>query len=255
MIRARFIRLVSAAVVVTVAGAGLFLGWRATVLLRSQVASQQLAIAALEKNVAALESRQATEVDWSTVAAVVERSVVTIESGDVQGSAWVAHADAGGSDLVTNFHVVADAYSAGNATVNVRRQDRVVTGTIVRVDRNDDLAVIHVSELWTPLPASGDRPRVGTRVMAVGSPLGLDGTISVGVVSGYRSLEGSDYMQFSAPISPGNSGGPVVDEQGRVLAVASAKLVGTGIEALSLGIPVQTACSALVVCSISRPRR
>ena len=247
MIRARFIRLVSAAVVVTVAGAGLFLGWRATVLLRSQVASQQLAIAALEKNVAALESRQATEVDLSTVAAVVERSVVTIESGDVQGSAWVAHADAGGFDLGTN--------SAGNATVNVRRQDRVVTGTIVRVDRNDDLVVIHVSELWTPLPASGDRPRVGTRVMAVGSPLGLDGTISVGVVSGYRSLEGSDYMQFSAPISPGNSGGPVVDEQGRVLAVASAKLVGTGIEALSLGIPVQTACSALVVCSISRPRR
>ena len=76
-------------------------------------------------------------------------------------------------------------------------------------------------------------------------------TISVGVVSGYRSLEGSDYMQFSAPISPGNSGGPVVDEQGRVLAVASAKLVGNGVEALSLGIPVQVACGALVTCSVS----
>jgi len=85
--------------------------------------------------------------------------------------------------------------------------------------------------------------------MAVGSPLGLDGTISIGVVSGYRSLEGSDYAQFSAPISPGNSGGPVVDSRGRVIAVASAKLVGTGVEALSLAIPVQTVCLSLVACS------
>jgi len=87
--------------------------------------------------------------------------------------------------------------------------------------------------------------------MAVGSPLGLDGTISVGVVSGYRSLDGSDWMQFSAPISPGNSGGPVVDANGRVLAVASAKLVGTGVEALSLGIPVKAVCGGLVGCSLS----
>lgn len=75
--------------------------------------------------------------------------------------------------------------------------------------------------------------------------------MSVGVVSGYRSLEGSDYMQFSAPISPGNSGGPVVDGQGRVVAVASAKLIGDGVEGLSLGIPVQTVCAALVVCGVA----
>ena len=251
MIRTRFIRLVSAAVIATVAVAGLLLGWRSAVSLNAQLTSQQLAIAALQKKVTSLESGQAAEVDWSAVAAAVEPSVVTIGSGDVQGSAWVAHADAGGSDLVTNYHVVADAYSAGTSTVQVRHKDRTVTGTIVRVDRNDDLAVIHVAERLIPLSSAGGRPRVGTRVMAVGSPLGLDGTISVGVVSGYRSLEGSDYMQFSAPISPGNSGGPVVDEQGRVLAVASAKLVGSGVEALSLGIPVQVACGALVTCSVS----
>jgi len=254
VIRARFIRLVSAAVVVTVAAAGLVAGSRAAASLRTQIASQQLAIAALEKKVATLESRQAVEVDWSAVAALVEPSVVTIGAGDVQGSAWVAHADASGSDLVTNFHVVADAYSSGSATVQVRHRDSVVTGHISRVDRNDDLAVIHIAERLTPLASAGGRPQIGTRVMAVGSPLGLDGTISVGVVSGYRSIDGSDYVQFSAPISPGNSGGPVVDEEGRVLAVASAKLVGTGVEALSLGIPVQVACTGLVVCSIKTPR-
>jgi len=55
-------------------------------------------------------------------------------------------------------------------------------------------------------------------------------------------------MQFSAPISPGNSGGPVVDGQGRVVAVASAKLVGEGVEGLSLGIPVEVVCASLVTC-------
>lgn len=86
--------------------------------------------------------------------------------------------------------------------------------------------------------------------MAVGAPLGLDGSVSIGVISGYRSLEASDYIQFSAPISPGNSGGPVVDANGRVVAVASAKLVGQGVEALSLAIPIQLACEALSVCRV-----
>src|SRR5437868_1768244 len=99
------------------------------------------------------------------------------------------------------------------------------------------------------LAPAGQRPRLGAAVMAVGSPLGLGGTVTLGVVSGFRSLEGSDYVQFSAAISPGNSGGPVVDSHGRVVAVASAKLVGDGVEALSLAIPVQTACLNLVTCS------
>jgi len=89
-------------------------------------------------------------------------------------------------------------------------------------------------------------------VIVIGSPLGLGGTVSAGVISGFRSLEGSDYVQFSAPISPGNSGGPVVDARGRVVAVASAKFEGSGVEALSLGIPVQTACSMVAAC-LSRP--
>src|SRR2546421_552195 len=93
-----------------------------------------------------------------------------------------------------------------------------------------------------------ERPKLGTTVMAVGSPLGLDGTISIGVVSGYRSLGGSNYLQFTAAISPGNSGGPVIDSRGRVVAIASAKLVYPGAEALSLGIPVAVACDSLVVC-------
>ena len=68
------------------------------------------------------------------------------------------------------------------------------------------------------------------------------------VIAGFRSLEGADYIQFSAPISPGNSGGPVMDHQGRVVAVAAAKFEGQGVEALSLAIPVQIVCATVVTC-------
>jgi S1-C subfamily serine protease len=135
---------------------------------------------------------------------------------------------------VTNFHVIADAWSAGDATVVVRQQDSTFKGVVVRVDRTNDLAIVHLSQRLPLLHAAPGRPKLGAAVMAVGSPLGLEGTVTLGVVSGFRSLDGSDYMQFSAPISPGNSGGPVIDDHGRVVAVASAKLVGRGVEALYL---------------------
>lgn len=209
----------------------------------------QRQLAAQQQRIASLERAAANRPDWPSIAASVEESVVTVETDNTLGSAWVARSDAGGADLVTNFHVIAGAWSAGQATVTVRRGDTTLLGTIVRVDPSDDLAVVHVRERLAALAEATERPKVGAAVMAVGSPLGLGGTVTIGVVSGFRSLEGSDYVQFSAPISPGNSGGPVVDGRGRVVAVASAKLVGDGVEALSLAIPVQTVCLALVTCA------
>lgn len=239
---------VAAAAVVAVAVATGGYAWQAARSEHARVAAQQQTITRLEQRVAALETQAGAQPDWAVIAAKVEPSVVTVETDSELGSGWVAHSDASGSDLVTNFHVIANAWNAGIATVDVRQGDRTFGGTIVRVDPNNDLAVVHVKERLTALVAITRRPTLGTTVMAVGSPLGLGGTISVGVVSGFRSLDGSDYVQFSAAISPGNSGGPVVDSRGRVVAIASAKLVGTGVEALSLAIPVQTACLNLVAC-------
>jgi putative serine protease PepD len=209
---------------------------------------QQHSLDALRSQVQALQTKVDAQPDWSTIAREVEPSVFTIETDYGLGSGWVARAGQGGSELVTNFHVVAEAWNAGVVTVNVRQGDRSLTGTIARVDPNDDLAVIHVGQVLPVLRTAPARPVLAQAVMVVGSPLGLGGTVSAGVISGFRSLEGSDYVQFSAPISPGNSGGPVVDARGRVVAVASAKFEGSGIEALSLGIPVQTACSVVVAC-------
>jgi putative serine protease PepD len=216
----------------------------------STMASQARSIEGLREDVRVLQAKVDSQPEWTAVARRVEPSVFTIETSYGLGSGWVARSDAAGSDIVTNFHVVDEAWSAGNANVNVRQGDRSINGTIARVDHNNDLAVIHVGERLPVLQTAPARPKLGQAVMAVGSPLGLGGSVSVGVISGFHSIEGSDYVQFSAPISPGNSGGPVVDARGRVVAIASAKFVGDGVEALSLAIPVQTACNMVVACKV-----
>ena len=232
----------AAAVVLTVAAAALAHEWRSEASMRTQLAAQQRTVEELQTRL------DAGQIDWSAIAATAESSVVTIEAGDSLGSGWVAHADASNAKIITNFHVVAERWSSGAASVQVRQGDHTWPGTIEQVDRSDDLAVIHIAQHMRALTPAPQRPKLGSTVMAVGSPLGLDGTISIGVVSGYRSLGGSNYLQFTAAISPGNSGGPVIDSSGRVVAIASAKLVYPGAEALSLGIPVQVACDSLVVC-------
>jgi putative serine protease PepD len=220
-------------------------------LALSTLSSQQRALDGLRAEVHGLQAKVDAQPDWTAIAQKAEPSVFTIETSFGLGSGWVAHAGPTGSELVTNFHVIAEAWSAGVVNVDVRQGDRSLKGTIARVDSNDDLAVIRVAEILPVLRTAPGRPGLAEAVMVIGSPLGLGGSVSAGVISGFRSLEGSDYVQFSAPISPGNSGGPVVDARGRVVAVASAKFEGSGIEALSLGIPVQTACSMVVACLVS----
>jgi putative serine protease PepD len=238
----------AAALVVGVAVAAGGIGRQALRDDSQRLSRQERTIAQLQVRVKSLEARAGIEHTWATIAAEVEPSVFTIATGQELGSGWVVHADTTGSDLLTNFHVVEQAWDSGVVTVDVNQADLTIHGTIVRVDRGDDLAVVRVTKRLPVLEAVTGRPPLGTAVMAVGSPLGLGGSVSLGVVSGFRSVDGSDYMQFSAAISPGSSGGPVVDADGHVMAVATAKLVADGAEALGFAIPVQTACASLVVC-------
>jgi S1-C subfamily serine protease len=212
------------------------------------LAAQTRMTAALEAKLHALEAEVASQPDWTAIARSAEPSVLTIVTSSGLGSAWVARSGPAGSDLVTNFHVVADTWKAADVTVQVEQGDRTVSGTITRVDRANDLAMIHVADRLPALTTAAARPQLGETVMAVGSPLGLGGSVSIGVVSRLGSVDGSDYVQLSAPISPGNSGGPVLDRHGRVVAVAAAKFVGQGIEGVAFAIPVQTVCITVVVC-------
>ncbi|HEV2218245.1 MAG TPA: trypsin-like peptidase domain-containing protein [Candidatus Dormibacteraeota bacterium] len=243
----RLARTLAAALVAGVAAAA-GLAWQAQQDGARTSAAQQQTLARLQTEVNELQTKTSQQADWSKLAAQVEPSVFTIATDAGLGSGWVVREDASGSDLVTDYHVVADALASGVKAVDVIQADRTLEGTIVHIDRTDDLALVHVNEKLTPLKPAPTRPSVGATVMVVGSPLGLGGSVSIGLVSGFRSIEGSDYVQFSAPISPGNSGGPVVDSKGHVIGVAKGKFVGDGVEALGFAIPVSVACAQLGVC-------
>ncbi|MFW5922258.1 MAG: S1C family serine protease [Halodesulfurarchaeum sp.] len=156
-------------------------------------------------------------------------SMVTIRvesaAGSSQGSGFLYD----GTYIVTNQHVVADA-----SDVSVQFSDGVWrSATVVGTDVYTDLAVVRADSLpaaATPLPVAERMPRPGQFVAAFGSPFGLEGTITHGIVSGVnRSMEVGDgfsipdTVQTDAPINPGNSGGPLVSMDGTVVGVNRAK--------------------------------
>ncbi|GLY13477.1 hypothetical protein Kisp01_04930 [Kineosporia sp. NBRC 101677] len=204
--------------------------------------------ATLTNQIASLQSKVDGQPDPAKVAAGAQPSVFTVDTGTGTGSAWVVSSDEAGSELITNYHVVKETWRAGGRTVTVIRDDAEYTGTIEQVEQAADLAVLSVGEKLPALPIAEKKPAVGDPVLVLGSPLGLGGTVTSGIVSAFRTADGTKEMQFSAPISPGNSGGPVINLNGQVIGVSVAKYVADGAEGLGIAIPAATLCSVLSVC-------
>jgi len=153
--------------------------------------------------------------------------------------------------IVTNQHVVDDARTA---QVRFAGQDEDVQARVVGTDASTDLALLRVDprqvEDLRPLPlGESDNLRVGEPTIALGSPFGLAGTLTTGVVSALdrdiRSPNGfgiDGVVQTDAAINPGNSGGPLLDANGRVIGV-NAQIQTSGAEANSgvgFAVPVDT---------------
>lgn len=118
---------------------------------------------------------------------------------------------------VTNCHVLDDA-----AKINVVYQYQQYEATLRASDSDRDLCELKVPRL-SAVPAAvwSGRPRVGQRVYAIGAPEGLELTISEGLVSSIREFEGAQYIQTSAPISSGSSGGGLFDTEGRLVGITA----------------------------------
>jgi len=153
--------------------------------------------------------------------------------------------------IITNAHVVARAQRlrvevpipVTGASILARRS-RSVTAEIVGIDAETDLAVIKLDERNLPTLAFGDSDELkpGQVVLAFGSPLGLENSVSLGVVSAVaRQLEPESpmiYVQTDAPINPGNSGGPLVDLRGRLVGINTLILSqGGGYDGLGFAAP------------------
>lgn len=178
----------------------------------------------------------ASQEDISTLVQRVTPSVVTLKSFGESGrqlSTGSGFALADGR-IVTNAHVIRGA-------TNVEVFD--FRGTLVgaaqhaeALSNSVDIAILPGIRGLPGLDLAPDEPAVGSRIAAVGAPSGLSNTVSDGIVSSIREIEGLRLIQITAPISPGSSGGPVVDGQGRVIGVSVASLRGG--QNLNFAVPI-----------------
>jgi len=145
--------------------------------------------------------------------------------------------------VATNLHVVEGAASA-TARVLGETTAHAVSG-VLNVDTLRDLALLVLTGARGPTLPLGNSGgvAVGDEVFAVGNPEGLEGTLSQGIISGIRKIEDSRLLQMTAPISPGSSGGPVLNARGLVVGIS----VGTFREGqnLNFAIPVEYLSSLL----------
>jgi len=189
----------------------------------------------------------------------VEPSVVTIFAGSGLGSGVVYRSD---GVVVTNEHVVRGAPS-GRVEVAFADGERA-PGRVQATDRITDLAVIRTDR--KDLPKAQFRagvPAVGELAVAIGSPLGFSNSATAGIISGlHRKIPGSaresqslvDLIQTDAAISPGNSGGALVDSQGRVVGINDAYIPPQQ-GAVSLGFAIPSATVVDVVEQLLRTGR
>ncbi|MBI2528043.1 MAG: trypsin-like peptidase domain-containing protein [Candidatus Rokubacteria bacterium] len=138
--------------------------------------------------------------------------------------------------VATNAHVIQGAVSGYVKFIGQETKHEIVG--VVGIDIQHDLALVKISHMKArPLPL-GDPAQVavGEQIYAVGTPQGLEGTFSPGLVSGIRTAETGTLYQISAPISPGSSGGPVLTQDGKVIGVAMGALSAG--QNLNFAVPV-----------------
>ncbi|MFP5260463.1 MAG: S1C family serine protease [Blastocatellia bacterium] len=202
-------------------------------------------------------------IDVPAVAERVNDVVVNIrsvgENGESLGSGFIV--DQKGL-IATNFHLVSSSEprrsifqrgpEAGAQTklvnsVTVTLHDgRQLSASIKGYDEATDIALLEVKPSGAPLPVAeigdSDSLRVGEWVIAIGNPLGLDHTVTLGIVSakGRTGFGGQfdDFLQTDAAINPGNSGGPLVNAQGKIVGINTLVLERT--QGLSFSIPINT---------------
>jgi hypothetical protein len=146
-------------------------------------------------------------------------STVTIETDVAMGSGFFVAPNI----IATNYHVVEGATEAFCFSNNSDKTYHIEG--YLAVDRAVDLILLQVSNLTRePLPFSSSTVSPGQKIYVIGSPKGLPATISDGIVSGMRDFDNYKLIQMTAPISPGSSGGPVLNQYGELIGISVSQL-------------------------------
>ncbi|MFI5888622.1 S1C family serine protease [Actinoplanes sp. NPDC051513] len=226
-------------------------GWQAYRIesMNSDNASLHSVLATEKNRTDRLEKQLAGVFDPEAVSSKVLPSVFRVRAGEFTGTAFSVGTKAanGQSNLFTNYHVVADVWTGGGKAVTLERGSTKISATIVKVSKGKDLALLRANQEIAGLGTATAQVKPGQQVVVVGAPLGLDDTVTTGVISAYRPDDpDGPTIQFDAPINPGNSGGPVVNANNQVVGLATAKAKDA--EGIGLAIPVKTACDTFAVC-------
>ncbi|MFI2667206.1 S1C family serine protease [Micromonospora carbonacea] len=204
----------------------------------------------LEQRAQALEKQAGAQFNPEAVASAVLPSVFRVRAGQFTGTAFaVGKPDTGGgTNLFTNFHVVESVWVGGGREVFLERTDQRYPATIVKVDEANDIAQLRTTSKFTGLVTASTAVKPGQQIVVVGAPLGLQDSVTTGVVSAFREAgQGSGpVIQFDAPINPGNSGGPVINGQKQVVGIATAK--ARDAEGIGLAVPIKVACDGFRIC-------
>src|SRR2546426_8988000 len=168
----------------------------------------------------------------------VRRATVTISAvrpdGDFSGSGFVITSE---GIIATAAHLIRGATAA---TVRLTTGEGFEVQGIVVIDEARDFALLRIAGFGLPTATLGnsDSVEVGRRLLAFGAPLGLEATVSDGLLSSIRIDQGTRLFQVSVPVSPGSSGGPVAIEDGRVIGLVVSGIQGGGAQNLNFALPI-----------------
>lgn len=153
--------------------------------------------------------------------------------------------------VVTNLHVVEGA-AGGYAKIIGEKQKYKIDG-YVAIDNKMDLVLLKINDVNAPAIALGDSSKIGVgdEIYAVGNPKGLEGTFSKGIISAIRKIEEDTLLQITAPISPGSSGGPILNSEGDVIGISVATFKGG--QNLNFAIPVSYLSNLLANIKSAKP--
>ena len=165
-----------------------------------------------------------TSADFSGVIEKAIKSVVTVKTDVSQGTGFIITDD---GFFVTNAHILA----GGRKVIAVTSDQQILDADLIGYNEDLDIALLKISGDYNALKlANSKKVQIGEKVIAIGNPLGLQFSVSEGIVSAVNRVGPNDieaYIQTDAALNPGNSGGPLINKEGEVIGINNFKVGGS----------------------------